>query len=687
MKTRIGRRRCVGTLSALLVVAIALATACRPLVTEATPVAVDTAVPEAPTGVGATEVLPTETPEEVEPLTEDALMNAEYQGIYEDPVRLTDGLYEGEPFEEGGASRPTVTFSGAYALGDLDGDGLEDAVVVLAENSGGSGTFVYLAAVLNRDGRVENGATTLLGDRVQVQKVDIVAAGIRVVSISHGPDDPMCCPSQKVVQVFALKGGDLVLATTEVVSGGAGDMRATAVDVVGVLWQWWGLVEVAPAAQSLVPNPEDYTLLLAKDGTIVIKADCNVVGGSYKLDGDQLAIELGPTTLAECSDESLERQYIGLLDTVESLSLDGDQLVLHLARDAGRMIFAAPAITTVTWQWSRLVETDPAAQSIVPDPENYTLRLEPDGTLRIKSDCNDVGGSYQLQGAALAIELGPTTLAECGDESLDQQYLRLLASVESFSLEEGQLMLRLGRDAGRMIFTVPVVTFITWEWQELVEMEPAALSIVPDPENYTLMLAPDGTVRIKADCSDVGGAYRLEDDALAIELGPTTLAECAEGSLDQQFLGLLARVEHYSLQAGQLVLYLAGNAGRMAFAPPVASLVTWEWSELVETEPAAQSVVPDPENYTLLLRPDGTVRIRADCNAVGGSYTLGGGALAIELGPTTLAECAEGSLDRQYLGLLATVEGYSLEDGQLVLTLAGGGGHMTFRDAGLSPGR
>ena len=106
-------------------------------------------------------------------LTAEELKNAEYQGIYQEPIQLTDGTYEGEPFVEGGASRPTVTFiepnAGPMAWGDLNGDGVDDAVVLLVENSGGSGSFVYMAAVLNQGGKPENVDTVLLGDRAQVQ--------------------------------------------------------------------------------------------------------------------------------------------------------------------------------------------------------------------------------------------------------------------------------------------------------------------------------------------------------------------------------------------------------------------------------------------------------------------------------------------------------------------------------------
>ena len=104
----------------------------------------------------------------------------------------------------------------------------------------------------------------------------------------------------------------------------------------------------------------------------------------------------------------------------------------------------------------------------------------------------------------------------------------------------------------------------------------------------------------------------------------------------------------------------------------------WQWSEMVETEPASQSLVPNPENYTLLLSADGSLSIKADCNMVGGSYTLDGSALTIELGPSTMAFCGEESLDALFLGFLSNVESYEIKNGQLVLELKDGAGRMTF---------
>ena len=59
--------------------------------------------PVAPAEVPSGEQAPTTV--DSSELTIEQLENATYSGIYDEPVTLTDGLYEGEPFAEGGASR------------------------------------------------------------------------------------------------------------------------------------------------------------------------------------------------------------------------------------------------------------------------------------------------------------------------------------------------------------------------------------------------------------------------------------------------------------------------------------------------------------------------------------------------------------------------------------------------------
>lgn len=143
------------------------------------------------------------------PLTEQTLENLEYHGIYDQAVKLTSGEYTGPPYVEGGASRPVVSLI-TLANGDLDQDGIPDAVVVLAENSGGSGTFIYLAAVLNENGDPVNTSTILLRDRVQVQSLRVADDQIVVTVLTHAPEDPLCCPTQQGTMKYRLNAGQLV---------------------------------------------------------------------------------------------------------------------------------------------------------------------------------------------------------------------------------------------------------------------------------------------------------------------------------------------------------------------------------------------------------------------------------------------------------------------------------------------
>lgn len=144
--------------------------------------------------------------------TVEELANATFDGILDEPVRLSDGRWEGPPWVEGGASRPVVLLLlDRVAIADLDGDGADEAVVVLVEQPGGSGSFVHLAVVERGPGGFEALDSVRLGDRVQVDAVGATPDGaVRVELLEHGPDDAACCPTQRAVREWSLRDGALV---------------------------------------------------------------------------------------------------------------------------------------------------------------------------------------------------------------------------------------------------------------------------------------------------------------------------------------------------------------------------------------------------------------------------------------------------------------------------------------------
>jgi heat shock protein HslJ len=112
---------------------------------------------------------------------------------------------------------------------------------------------------------------------------------------------------------------------------------------------------------------------------------------------------------------------------------------------------AGSKITDTVWQWEKF-ESGDGSEITVDDPESYTLVLNKDGSVAIKADCNAVLGEYAMEESSLKITLGPTTLAFCGEESLDTQYLGYLENVATYVLDGGMLYLNLMYDSGNMIF-------------------------------------------------------------------------------------------------------------------------------------------------------------------------------------------------------------------------------------------
>ena len=106
--------------------------------------------------------------------------------------------------------------------------------------------------------------------------------------------------------------------------------------------------------------------------------------------------------------------------------------------------------------------------------------------------------------------------------------------------------------------------------------------------------------------------------------------------------------------------------------------ITWLWERFDDTVDTNDIVVNDPNLYTLLLNPDGTYEVKADCNLARGQYTLEDSNVTFQPGPATLAECEEGSLYNIYLTQLGTVMTFVMDGNNLILTLSVDAGNMVF---------
>ncbi len=221
-----------------------------------------------------------------------ALKNIEYLSEWtaSGKAMLTDGEYR-ESIAPGSASKIVVILSDRLAFGYTK-DAQLLAAVILITDPGGSGTFYNLSIVVEQDGKPINTATALLGDRIKINSLVVEGDEIVVDMVIPGPDDPLCCPTQRVVQKYALQGDQLVQIPS----------------VVGTVWQW--VSTQSPIEKTTVNDSDKYTIEFLPGGEVRVQADCNVAGGTYTISDSQIKIMITTTTLAACPPGSLGDQFI-----------------------------------------------------------------------------------------------------------------------------------------------------------------------------------------------------------------------------------------------------------------------------------------------------------------------------------------------------------------------------------------
>lgn len=151
------------------------------------------------------DLAPTETSE---PMIFDP-MNASYV-IDGETVTLINGQEEKELVPQSASKRLTIAWN-QVVKADLNNDGLDDAALILMQNSGGSGTFFYVAVALsNEAGKAVGTNAVFLGDRIFMENISISGNLITVDYLDRAKDEPMAAePTVKVSRSFLIEADTL----------------------------------------------------------------------------------------------------------------------------------------------------------------------------------------------------------------------------------------------------------------------------------------------------------------------------------------------------------------------------------------------------------------------------------------------------------------------------------------------
>jgi len=104
-----------------------------------------------------------------------------------------------------------------------------------------------------------------------------------------------------------------------------------------------------------------------------------------------------------------------------------------------------------TWNWIKTTYNNDT--DLIPkDTEDFSLTFENDGTFSANTDCNNMGGSYEVENNQIVFSKMATTLMYC-DDSQEQEFSKMLGEIQSyFFTSKGELVFELKFDSGSSIF-------------------------------------------------------------------------------------------------------------------------------------------------------------------------------------------------------------------------------------------
>jgi hypothetical protein len=159
--------------------------------------------------------LPVINPASARTLTLERLRNAAYPlpEANGNLIQFTDGRFRG-PVVLGMVEEVRYNILDRVGRGDLDGDGVEDAALLMVRNPTEEKPEYTLWAVINQGGVPDPRVVFLLGNDVQVGGMTIEDLKIWVDVVRPGPEDIEGIPTRRIKESYKLLGNRLERADT-----------------------------------------------------------------------------------------------------------------------------------------------------------------------------------------------------------------------------------------------------------------------------------------------------------------------------------------------------------------------------------------------------------------------------------------------------------------------------------------
>jgi hypothetical protein len=230
----------------------------------------------------------------IQSLTVEQLKNAQYQlGTSGDHtvVQLVNGKFQ-RGTDNTTLDYAQITLTDFVSLGDLTGDGINEAAAMVFENYGGTGDFGFLAIYTNVNGLPVFLTSIMIDDRPMINSITIKDNEVYLDATIHGSQDPGCCPALPTTRRYALVNNQLRL-TNYTTAAPDGTKR---------------IIEILSPA-----NATESTGSVQVSGTVSIAPfENNLTYSIYDEKGNQLTVGAVPVTAADLGAPGTFNQLITL---------------------------------------------------------------------------------------------------------------------------------------------------------------------------------------------------------------------------------------------------------------------------------------------------------------------------------------------------------------------------------------
>ncbi len=256
-------------------------------------------------------------------------------------VTLKNGV-SSVPSVNGSSAMIVTKYFGNEVKHDFDGDGRIDSAFILTQNGGGTGTFYYVVAALNKPNGYVGGEAIYLGDRIAPQTMEMSQnkSTPNVIVVNYAdrkPTDSFTTPPSVGKSIWLLL-DTKTMQFGEVEQNFSGEADISKMTLGMKTWNWV-MAEYNDGRVITPKTANKFTLAFKSGGVFSASTDCNGIGGNYKVTGTSIAMTKMISTLMYC-DGSQEAEFRQMLENSSSYHFTSKgELILDLKFDSGSVIF------------------------------------------------------------------------------------------------------------------------------------------------------------------------------------------------------------------------------------------------------------------------------------------------------------------------------------------------------------